>query len=76
MTNTELLRKKIDDSGYKLVFLAEKCGLTYNGLLKKLKGETEFKAPEMAVLKDQLNLDADDMEAIFFAGDVDKTSTI
>lgn len=75
MTNTELLRKKIDDSGYKLVFLAEKCGLTYNGLLKKLKGETEFKAPEMAVLKDQLNLDADDMEAIFFAADVDKTST-
>lgn len=26
MTNTTLLRQKIDESGYKLQFLAEKCG--------------------------------------------------
>ena len=35
MTNTTLLRQKIDESGYKLQFLAEKCGLTYYGLMKK-----------------------------------------
>ena len=32
MTNTELLREKINASGYKLQFVAEKCGLTYFGL--------------------------------------------
>lgn len=75
MTNIELLRKKIDDSGYKLVFIAEKCGLTYQGFLKKLKGESDFKATEMAVMKDLLNLDSNGMGEIFFGSDVDKTST-
>ena len=42
MTNTTLLRQKIDESGYKLQFLAEKCGLTYYGLMKKVNNETEF----------------------------------
>lgn len=41
MTNTTLLRQKIDESGYKLQFLAEKCGLTYYGLMKKVNNETE-----------------------------------
>ena len=47
MTNTTLLRQKIDESGYKLQFLAEKCGLTYYGLMKKVNNETEFKASEI-----------------------------
>ena len=50
MTNTTLLRQKIDESGYKLKFLAEKCGLTYYGLMKKVNNETEFKASEIKVL--------------------------
>ena len=47
MTNSVLLRQKIDESGYKLAFVAAKCGLTYCGFLKKLNNETEFKASEM-----------------------------
>ena len=35
MTNTELLREKIDQSGYKLRFIAKKIGITYQGLLNK-----------------------------------------
>ena len=34
MTNTTLLRQKIDESGYKLQFVAEKCGLTEEGLMQ------------------------------------------
>ena len=42
MTNTELLREKINASGYKLQFVAEKCGLTYFGLMKKVNNETDI----------------------------------
>ena len=36
MTDTIALREKIKESGYKLVFIANKIGLTYQGFLKKL----------------------------------------
>lgn len=66
MTNTTLLRQKIDESGYKLQFLAEKCGLTYYGLMKKVNNETEFKASEIMRLKELLNLTDEDVTDIFF----------
>lgn len=66
MTNTELLRKKIDDSGYKLRFIAEKIGITYQGFLKKINNETEFKATEIQILCELLNIDIQEKEEIFF----------
>lgn len=75
MTNTTLLRQKIDESGYKLQFLAEKCGLTYYGLMKKVNNETEFKASEIKVLKELLKLTNEEANKIFFAQKVDKLST-
>lgn len=72
MTNTTLLRRKIDKSGYKLIFIAEKCGLTYPGLLKKIRNETEFKASEIQTLKELLNLTTEEVNAIFFAVHVDE----
>lgn len=71
MKGVELLRKKIDQSGLKLTYIAERLGLTYQGFSKKLKGETEFKASEIAILKDVLNLTDADVQAIFFDSDVD-----
>ncbi len=71
MTNTTLLRRKIDESGYKLIFLAEKCGLTYQGFMKKVNNETEFKASEIQTLKELLNLTTEEVNAIFFAVHVD-----
>lgn len=71
MKGMELLRKKIDDSGYKLQFIAEKCGLTYQGFKKKLDGETEFKVSEVMVLKDLLKLTDTEVQDIFFTNDVD-----
>ena len=72
MTNTTLLRRKIDESGYKLIFLAEKCGLTYQGFMKKVSNDTEFKASEIQTLKELLNLTTEEVNAIFFAVHVDE----
>lgn len=67
MTNTELLRKKIDVSGYKITFIASQCNLTYQGFLKKLKGQTEFKVSEIQKLKVLLKLSSQEANEIFFA---------
>lgn len=67
MTDTVLLRKKMDQSGYKLRFIAEKAGLTYQGLLNKLNNIREFKASEIKALSDLLNLTEAERTAIFFS---------
>ena len=67
LTNTKLLRSKIDKSGYKLTFVAAQCGLTYQGFLKKLNNETEFKVSETIVLKELLHLTDEEWKEIFFA---------
>lgn len=66
MTNTSLLRSKIDDSGYKLAYIAKQLGITYQGFLKKINNETEFKASEMQILRNLLNLTDAEFEQIFF----------
>lgn len=66
MTNTALLRKKIDESGYKLRFIAKQIGITYQGFLKKINNETEFKAKEIMILCDLLKIDIQEKELIFF----------
>lgn len=75
MTNTELLRNRIDASGYKMRFLARKIGVTYQCFIQKVNNKSEFKASEIKSLCHVLNLDGADREAIFFADDVDKKST-
>ena len=69
MTNTELLERKIADSGYKKNYIAKAIGLksTY-GLSKKINNDTEFKASEINALCNLLKIEsADEKEAIFFA---------
>lgn len=75
MVDTELLRKKIDESGLKLNFIAEKCGLTYQGLSNKLNNARAFKTSEAGILKDLLQLSSDEFESIFFASTVANTAT-
>jgi len=67
MTNTGLLREKIDASGYKLAYVASQCNLSYQGFLKKMKGQTEFKVNEVQALKELLDLSSQDANEIFFA---------
>lgn len=71
MTNTNLLRKKLDESGYKLRFIAKQLGITYQGFLKKINNETEFKASEIQSLKEILNLTDEERDMIFFTVEVD-----
>lgn len=66
MTNTKLLREKIALSGYKLQYIAEQIGITYQGFLKKLNNESEFKASEIKMLQTVLGLSKKDRDAIFF----------
>lgn len=66
MTDTVALREAIKESGYKMVFVAKKIGLTYQGFLKKLNNESEFKANEIQGLCELLHISANRKEAIFF----------
>lgn len=75
MVNEQLLREKISESGYKMQFIAEKCGLTYQGLLNKLTGLRPFKTTEAGALKDLLKLSNDEFNHIFFADYVGAEST-
>ena len=65
MTNTELLRAKIDQSGYKLRFVAKQIGITYQGLLNKINNRSEFRASEIQTLYNLLGLTEEEREAIF-----------
>lgn len=67
MTDTELLREKIENSGYKLQFIAKSLGLTYQGLLNKINNWSEFRASEIQALYDLLGLTEKERVAIFFA---------
>lgn len=66
MTNTKLLREKIDLSGYKLQFIAKKLGLTYQGFLNKINNRSEFRAGEIQILYDLLGLTEEERVSIFF----------
>lgn len=66
MTNEALLRKKIDESGFKLRFIAKKVGITYQCFLNKMSNKSEFRAGEIQTLCDLLNIDVREKEKIFF----------
>ena len=61
------LREKIKNSGFKLSYIATQLGLSYTSIKKKMRGEVEFKATEIAILKQILNLSDSDISLIFFS---------
>lgn len=67
MTNTELLREKIEQSGYKLQFIAKKVGITYQSLLNKINNRSDFRANEIQALYELLKLTEEERVEIFFA---------
>lgn len=72
MTDVEKLKEKIDASGLKIKYLAEQLGLSYQGLRKKITGETEFNGSQIQNMSRLLNLSQKDIRLIFFADIVDK----
>lgn len=69
--NCKLLRERIGESGYKLTHVAKITGLTYQGFLNKLNGDSDFRLTEIHAISELLGLDMQDREDIFFCKDVD-----
>lgn len=70
-----MLKNYIRKSGYRIYFIAEKLGITYQGLMNKIDNKTEFKQTEIVELTKLLNIDTESRELIFFSQNVDKIST-
>ena len=67
MTDIDLLKKKIADSGLKMVFIAEKMGIMRQTLYNKVNGLSEFNQSEIALLCEILNIKTKaEKESIFF----------
>ena len=56
MNNTELLEAKIKESGKKITYLAEKVGLSYAGFRNCVINKAEFKASQIDILCEELNI--------------------
>ena len=68
MTNTVELLKLIEDSGLKKGYIASELGLTTYGFQKKVEDRTQFKAEEIKILCEILNIKSlRKKEEIFFA---------
>ena len=63
-TNKDLLDEYIRKSGLKISFLAEKLGITVQSFGQKRNNMSNFKAAEIYVLCDLLNI-TDDKDKIF-----------
>ena len=72
MVNVKLLLEEIDTVGVPKTVLAEKCGITTQGLYKKLEKPSTITADEAAILADALRItDPQRLLEIFFAPKVE-----
>lgn len=71
MTDFELLREKIADSGMTIIAIAKKSGIKRETLYNKMSGKSEFNASEISSLTKTLRLSAEERDAIFFAEKVE-----
>lgn len=67
MTNTPLLEKYIDESGYKRSHIAKAMGINSYTLAMKINNTSEFRASEIETLCKLLNIDVAERMNIFFA---------
>jgi len=73
MTNTEMLKQKIAESGKKRCYLAAKLGMSMQGLRNCIMNKAEFKASHINILCEELNItDLKEKEAVFFDSKVHK----
>ena len=61
------LRSRIDAEGIKIRKVAERLGLSTQGLYNKLNGDSEFLTSELATLKEMLHLTDQEFLALFFS---------
>ena len=76
MVNTELLERAIRDSGKRKTYLAEKIGCTIQSFRMRCTNKYDFKSSAIDILCNELGISKlTDKERIFFAKNVDRTST-
>lgn len=66
MANTNLIYSYIQDSGYKLQYVAGVLHISTNTLRHKLLGDTQFKLDEAETLSTMLGLTMAERDACFF----------
>ena len=66
MTNTALLKKRINDSGYKKSYIAKTIGLSAYGLALKIENKREFKASEIEKICILLGIDSSEERCEIF----------
>ena len=66
MIDSELLKEKIEKSGYRFSWIAKQLNLSPFGMRKKVNGENEFKVSEVKKISELLNLNEKEREKIFF----------
>ena len=67
LTDTNALKKIINNNGLKMKYVAEQLGLSSYGFSLKVENKQEFKTSEVAALCELLNIDSlDEKEKIFF----------
>ena len=67
MTNVELLKAKIDDSGLKRNFIAKQLGISPQGFHLKVTGKNEFTSGQIQKLCELLRITSlKETKAIFF----------
>lgn len=71
VTDLKLLREKVEQSGLRASFIAEKLGISRTVWHQRCEGRTQFKKDEIITLRKLLRLTAKEFRAIFFALDVD-----
>lgn len=74
MTNSTLLKIALVRNGMTVLSLCEKCGFSAGYFYKCLRGEQDFRTSEVRQICDELSIDAEEMNRIFFASNSDKMS--
>lgn len=77
MTDTELLKRKIHESGLKYGYIAEKVGISRTSLYLKVNGDKAFNQSEISILCELLPIEnLEEKEHIFFTHQGNKNATI
>lgn len=67
MTNLDMLRRKMDETGMTVVSIAEKSGILRETLYNRMSGKSEFKASEIQALTKVLRLTKKERDDIFLS---------
>ena len=70
MTDIELLRAKIKDSGMTMVAISNKSGIERTTLYNRINGIGEFTASEIVGLSNTLHLSKQERDKIFLSANV------